>query len=617
MVRADGYVKVLDFGLATWLPAGRIDASLTTAATDRSPILGTISYMSPEQIKGLAVDQRSDLFAFGIMLYEIVTGRHPWRRASPSETLLAILGHDPAPLDAGPDGSAELAGVVWTLLRKDPAQRYATAEIALRALTAASADRDAFAAPVPALTSIAVLPFACPSDSEDVRTLSLGFADALITIFGNLQDIVASPTAAILAYAADSDPARVCRELGVHYSLQGTVHKIGARWRVSIRLFEAATHTTALSEDYEFDAAEVFDVQDDIGGHVVALLKGHIAPAAPKSRDRYSRNAEAYGAFMAGLRDSVSDQPDTLQRAVGHLTKSVQHDPEFSLAHATLSFVSMNIHFEFDPQNTWVQRAEHHCRRALALAPDLPEAHLARSWILWSPAKNFQHLEAIGALERVLAIRPHLERAHNRMSSICWHIGRLEEARKAHEEALRSNPKTRTGNLTWIHLVSGEYTQAEKAAEAWFLERPGNLGALETRVLAPLWSGDLDTAVQRLAVALTAAPDEPLLLGQQAILHARRGQPDLALQSVRRALESPRSFGHTHHVYHYIASAHAILGDTATAMAWLQRSVAAGWACWPFFRIDPYLENLREESEFTRLMAELEQTYGAFEITRL
>ena len=620
MVRADGYVKVLDFGLASWLPtAGRIDASLATAATDRSPILGTIAYMSPEQIEGQAVDQRSDLFAFGITLYEILSGQHPWPRASPSETLLAILGDDPAPLDPGPDGSAELSGVVRTLLRKEPAERYATAEIALRALTAASAGRDGFAASALAnpLTSIAVLPFACPTDGEDSRTLSLGFADALVTIFGNLQDIVVSPTAAILAYAADSDPARVCRELGVHYSLQGTVQKLEAGWRVSIRLFEAVTQTTALSEDYEFDLAQVFEIQDDIGGDVVELLKGRFASAALKSRDRYSRNAEAYGAFMAGLRDSSSDRLDTLQHAAGHLTKAVEHDPEFALAHATLSFVSMNIHFQFDPQNTWVQQAEYHCRRALALAPDLPEAHLARSWILWSPARGFQHIEAIDALERVLATRPHLERAHNRMSSICQHIGRLAEARQAHEQALRSNPKTRTGNLEWIYLMSGDYARAEKATEAWCLERPGNLYALMTRVLPPLWSGDLDTAAQRLAVVLTALPDEPLNHSMQAMLHARRGQADLALQCVRRALESPRSFGHTHHVHHYIASAYALLGDTATAMAWLQRSVAGGWACWPFFRIDPFLENLREEREFTRLMAELEQTYSTFEITRL
>ena len=82
-----------------------------------------------------------------------------------------------------------------------------------------------------------------------------------------------------------------------------------------------------------------------------------------------------------------------------------------------LSFVSMNMHFEFDPQRTWLQQAEEHCRRALALDPALPEGHLARAWILWSPAKNFQHAEAIAALEQVLAARPNLERAHNRMAS--------------------------------------------------------------------------------------------------------------------------------------------------------------------------------------------------------
>jgi hypothetical protein len=119
------------------------------------------------------------------------------------------------------------------------------------------------------------------------------------------------------------------------------------------------------------------------------------------------------------------------------------------------------------------------------------------------------------------------------------------------------------------------------------------------------------------AVALTALPDEPLVLSQQAMLHALRGQSDLALQWVRRALESPRSFGHTHHVHHYIASVHALLGDTVAAMGWLQRTVAGGWPCWPFFRIDPYLESLRAEPEFTRLMAELEQTYSTFPINRV
>ena len=101
------------------------------------------------------------------------------------------------------------------------------------------------------------------------------------------------------------------------------------------------------------------------------------------------------------------------------------------------------------------------------------------------------------------------------------------------------------------------------------------------------------------------------------MLHARRRQTDLALECVRQALDSPRSFGHTHHTYYNIACIYAVLGDTDKAMAWLERSVDTGFPCWPFFRIDPHLENLREEPAFTRLVADLEQTYAALKIQRL
>jgi serine/threonine protein kinase/tetratricopeptide (TPR) repeat protein len=623
MVRADGYVKVLDFGLATWLPAtGRRDTAATLTASGTAPgqILGTIAYMSPEQIEGHTVDQRGDLFAFGIILHEMLAGQHPWPRASTVDTLHAILHDEPPACDTVPGVGPDLAALVRVLLRKHPAERYATADVVLEALASAGPDRAASLTRSIApkvLTSIAVLPFVFFNDVESSRALSLGFADALITIFANLEDVVVAPTSAILAYPAGADPAGVCRDLGVRHTLQGTVQKLDAEWRVAFQLFDAATQSIALSETYDFSLTRAFDVQDEIGRRVVVALKGRFASATTKTRDRYSGDPTAYGAFMAGLRDSTSGRLETLQAAARHLEEAVEHDPEFALAHATLSLVSMNIHFEFDPQRVWLQRADDHCRRALALDPQLPEGQLARSWILWSPAKHFQHIEAIEALQHVLAARPHLERAHNRMSTICLHIGRLDEARQAHEHALQSNPKTRTGNLEWFYLMSGEFALADEAAEVWFKERPDNLYALFTRVLAALWSGDLDVAEQRLAMAAAALPDEPLVFSQQGMLHARRNQRDLALQCVRRALDSPRSFGHTHHVYHYIASVHALLGDTAAALGWMERSVDTGWACWPFFRIDPHLENLQGEPGFQRLVAELEQTYSAVQISRV
>lgn len=473
------------------------------------------------------------------------------------------------------------------------------------------------ARPTARLTSVAVLPFVFLSEVPNSRALSLGFADALITIFGNLEDLAVAPTSAILHYTADTDAAKVCRDLAVGHALQGTVQQFGEQWRVSIQLYDAATNRIILSEKHDFIMDGMFEVQDEIGRRVVESLHRRFPATVPTSRARYTRDPEAYDEFMTGLRESVSGAEETLRSAAAHLSKAVQRDPQFALAHATLSFVSMDMHFHFDPQRTWLTQAEDHCRAALALEPELPEGHLARAWILWSPAKNFQHAEAIAALERALAVRPNLERAHNRMSGICLHIGRLPESLIAHEHARRANPKTRTGNLEYYYIYSGDLARAEEACEAWFRDRPNNLFAVQARILPPLLSGNFGLAEERLAAAHQHAPGDPSIVSLQGVLHAWRQEADLAVECVRQTVASPRSFGHTHHTHYNVACIHALLGDAETAMAWLEKSVDSGFACWPFIRTDPHLESLREKPAFKRLVEDLELTYAGLEITRL
>ena len=620
MLRFDGYVKVLDFGLAKRIPstlAVHSESAAMVSGSLSSQIVGTPSYMSPEQIRGQEVDQRSDLFALGIILYEMLTGQHPWRRTSPADTLHAILHDEPPPMDANSPG-AELAPIVQKLLCKNAAERYPLAEAVLEALAACAAPQGASAAASPKLlTSIAVLPFVFLNKVEERKAFSLGFADALITMLGGLEDVAVLPTSAILNYAAGANRVHICRDLGVRHVLQGNIQKLGTRWRVSIQLFDGVTQKSVLSEKHDFVMENVFDVQDEIGHRVVESLRSRFAGVVPKSRDRYSSNPEAYDEFMSGLRESYSDRQETLQSAVQHLSRAVERDPEFALAHAALSYVSMQLNFEFEPQRAWLEKAEHHCHRALALDPTLPEGHLARSFILWSPAKNFQHADAIAALEQVLAAQPNLERAHNRMSAICLHVGRLQEGRTAYEQAQCSNPKTRSNNLEFFYLYSGDFVRAEEAAEAWIRQKPGALFARWFHPQPPLMTGDLDLAERRLTAALKQHPHEPLIRSLQGMLQAKRGQSKLALQSVRRALDSPRSFGHTHHTYYQIACVYAVLGQTDKAIAWLERSAETGFPCWPFFRVDPHLESLRQEPGFNRLVADLEQKYTAIKIQRV
>jgi DNA-binding winged helix-turn-helix (wHTH) protein/tetratricopeptide (TPR) repeat protein len=467
------------------------------------------------------------------------------------------------------------------------------------------------------VSSIAVLPFVFLTVSKEGKALSLGFADALITMLGNLEDVVVRPTSDILRYAPGADPAQVCRDLDVPYALQGNVQRLGAQWRVSMHLFDATTQKIAFSEKHDFALEDVFEVQDEIGRRVVELLQTRFPLAAPTSRSRYSSHPEAYDEFMCGLRESYTSRPQALEGAIQHLLRAVELDPKFALAHATLSYVSMNMHFEFDPQHTWLEKVEHHCSRALELDPTLPEGHFARAWILWSPAKNFQHAEALAALEQVLAKQPNNERAHNRVATICLHIGRLREARIAHERAQLSGRKTRSLNLFMFHLYSGDFAHLEEEAEAYIREEPGAAYALNVNITSSLYSGNLDLAEQRLAAAMEQLPHEPLIISSQGILYARRNQAGPALESVRQALGSPHSFGHAHHTYYQIACACAVLGETQNAMAWLERAVDTGFPCWPFFKLDPHLENLRDLIAFKKLVADLEHKYTAIRIQRL
>jgi TolB-like protein/Tfp pilus assembly protein PilF len=623
MVRFDGYVKVLDFGLAKRIggpPFPAPDGAPTVDVTLPGHIAGTTAYMSPEQIEGQDVDGRSDLFAFGIILYEMLAGEHPWRRESSVDTLHAIL-HDEPPSE--PIHSATPAGmtsVVRKLLRKNRWERYDTADAVLEALAGRSGsdkpEPEAVCA-APVLVSIAVLPFVFLGDVAERQALSLGFADALITILANLETIAVAPTSRIVGYAPGTDPAHVCRELGVRYMLQGSVQTFGPQLRISLQLFDATTERITLAEKYDFRLEDVFEAQDEIGRRVVRFLERKLPLTVTKSRDRYSSDPQAYDELMAGLRGSYTNTREGLLSAVGHLMRAVERDPDFALAHAWLSQVSMQIYFQTDPEPLWLQRAEEHCERALRLDPELPEAYWAKAAILWSPAKNFQHAEAIAALERVLAAQPNFDRAHNRMAAICTHIGRLEEARIAHDLAMRSNPRNRSYNLECISICCGDFLRAEELGEAWVREAPGNRMALWYHAQPPLLLGRLDVAATRLSAALTLYPDEPLILSLQGDLHACRRERESALAFVRRALEAPHSFGHTHHTFEQIAWAYSMLGETDKALAWLQRSIDSGNPCWPFFRIHPHLESVRCEPRFDQLMADLERKYKALPIRRL
>jgi tetratricopeptide (TPR) repeat protein len=384
-----------------------------------------------------------------------------------------------------------------------------------------------------------------------------------------------------------------------------------------VQLYDSTVKKVAFSSKHDFEMKDIFDAQDELGRQVVESLQGRLPLTLRRAADRYSSDTRAFDEFMAGFQESYSGRQEILISAAEHLSRAVGIDPKFPIAHATLALVSAHLYSEFDPQRSWLDKAEHHCREALSLDPALPEGHLARASILWSPAKNFQHAETIAALEQALEAQPNLEGAHNRMSSVCWHIGRTEDAHIANERAQQSNPKARPVNSIWIHACKGNFAHALEEAVAGLKQAPDNLNFLNLSSYFSILCRDLDQAEQRLADGLRLRPDEPLLIASQGLLHARRGESAVAQECVRRALDSPRSFAHTHHVHYQIAGIYAAAGETDKAMGWLRRAADTGFPCWPFFLADPFLESLRNQVEFKRLIDDLRRTYTSLKIQRL
>jgi DNA-binding winged helix-turn-helix (wHTH) protein/Tfp pilus assembly protein PilF len=509
--------------------------------------------------------------------------------------------------------SAESPHFIETLPRKG--YRFIGSLRERAAGTSVNEQRDSSGRPRPQ-ASFAVLPFLFLNAVEERESFSLGFADALITTLGNLEDLIVLPTAAILRYTGASDPLQISRELGVRYILLGNIQKIGPDWRVSVQIFDAEMKKITFAEKYDFRVETVFDMQDQMAARLSSALKLQFRSAVSKTRDRYSADPIAYDAFMRGLANSSGDTPEMRELAIEQLTEAVTQDPEFALAHAVLSYVLAVKYFEYESKPVWLEKAEHHCQQALELDSNLAEAHMSRAYILWSPARNFAHGDAIEEIQRALALQPNVPHAHNRLGTICAHIGRLEEALAFYEQGRRANPQNRSshGNVQ-AYVWSGALEAANREIDLWLKESPGHIYPIYFRPLPALLSGDLKTAAALLEDAIQILPDEPMVITLQGMLHAFRGENDLALESVRRACSAARSFGHTHHTYYQIACIHAVLGDTQKSLEWLERTVNTGFACTPFFERDPALAKLRPLPEFQSLVRNLKTKFGAVKIS--
>jgi DNA-binding winged helix-turn-helix (wHTH) protein/tetratricopeptide (TPR) repeat protein len=459
-------------------------------------------------------------------------------------------------------------------------------------------------------SSIAVLPLLLLEKAKDDCGLCLGFADALVSLIGNLSGVDVLPTSAVLNLPLELTPLEIASRLGVRFVVRGAIQMSKGEWRLSLEMFDTFLRRPCFTKKCDIEMDRLANLEANIARQISRALNRPYSSASVEQRPRYSRDPMAYAEFMRGYRITASGDASMMDQASHHLTNAVTRDPAFALAHATLSFACTTRHFEFDPANVWMEKAEFHCRRALEIDANLPEGHVARAFLLWGPSKNFQHLEAIADLKRALALQNNLPHAYNRLGSILAHIGLLDHARKMFERGRPFQPKkTVSPSIVQVYVWGQEYDLARQQIEIWREESPGNKYALYFSPVPAMMTGDWNEARLRIDEALQFVPNEPLIISLEGLLYALMGNRDLAIECVIRACSSPKSFGHAHHTYYQIACALALTGRRETAFEWLERSVSTGFACWPFFLKDPCLASLRSLPEFELLISALQAKY--------
>jgi TolB-like protein/Tfp pilus assembly protein PilF len=458
--------------------------------------------------------------------------------------------------------------------------------------------------------SLAVLPLVLLGTATEDHGLCLGFADTLVSRLGNLAGVDVLPTTAVLNAPAEATAPEIAGRLGVRFLLHGAIQVSRGQAFLSVELFDAHLQGACLARKRNFDIHNFSEVEDEIAKRIAGALNRRLHLPSVKARPRHSKDALAYAEFMRGYRLSSSGDPALLDQATQHLINAVTRDPDFSLAHATLSFVCATRHFEFDPASAWLEKAEFHCRRALDLDPDLPEGHVANAFLLWGPSKNFQHLEAIAELKRALALQSNLPHAYNRLGTILAHIGLLDHAREMYERGRAFDPKKAVSHsIVQVYTWNREYELVREEVEAWCAESPGHKYPLYFAPQPAMMTGNWEEAKVLLEEAMERLPEEPLIVSLQAVFYALTGKVELAFDCVTRACANPKSFGHAHHTYYQIACTLAVLGRHQAAFEWLERSVSTGFACWPFFLKDPCLQNLHRLPEFEVLVSSLQAKY--------
>jgi serine/threonine-protein kinase len=374
MVTEEGSAKLLDFGLAKLYEQDASSSAVATAdflATQAGAVLGTVAYMSPEQAQGQPVDARSDIFSFGLVLYEMLSGKRAFSGDSNFAVMTAIVKEEPPPLQTSPI----LEKIVRKCLAKQPSRRYQTMSEVKAALEKVLEEMQSKSSTEPQ-PSIAVLPFVNMSGDKEQEYFSDGLAEEIINALAQIPKLkVIARTSAFAFRGKEQDITKIAEALRVCTILEGSVRKSGNRIRVTAQLIDAADGSHLWSERYDREMADVFAIQDEISQAIAGKLRLRLSVGRPLVK-RKTENIEAYNLCLIGRYHFLRFTPEGFTQSKEYYEKAIDLDPTLALTWFGLAdLYSASGFLGYTPPKQSYEQCRQATLRALELDEMLPQAH--------------------------------------------------------------------------------------------------------------------------------------------------------------------------------------------------------------------------------------------------
>ncbi|HEY6052055.1 MAG TPA: protein kinase, partial [Thermoanaerobaculia bacterium] len=564
--------------------------------TEPGTVLGTVGYMSPEQVRGLEADSRSDIFALGAILYETLSGQRAFRADSPIETMTAILKDEPPEMPEALRGpAAALDRIARRCMEKNLHDRFQCARdvgFALEAFAgtpgAGAAAHSRRAAPDPGgRRSLAVLPFKDLAHDPENAYLGLGLADATITELAQVRSLVVRPTSSILSYREHLvSPETAGRELEVEAVVDGSFQRSGSRLRVTVQLVHTDGGRPLWGTKIDTSLDDLFAMQDQVSRKIAEALQIELSPADERRLARGAQPAAgAHELYLTGrvhlLLESLSD----VNVAIDAFERAHAIDPGSALPLVGLADAYARMAFTFEPEGDWYAQAIAMCDRALAIDPNLPEGRYLRARLLWTPQRAFDFEDALTEIAAALAGRPSMSEAHAVAALILVHGSRVREADAEFAQALAINPMDRLAAMYrgLCRAAEGRWAEALEIAEIGMRHAPHVTWVHYYLAHGQIRTGDRTGAARTVDVASRQFVREVLFYPVRAILAALDGKSDEAHRQIGFTELNQRAFGHYHHAQYDVACALALLGDRDGAIAWLTAAAGNGYPCHSLF----------------------------------